>query len=285
MLRVPSEIQANQFEFLKLQNTTFVAYRSDVYPSKNDVFFEENAVIYVLEGDKMFSNASTEVKVSKGEVLIIKRGYYLMSESINAEYKSLVFFFNDKIIKEFVGQNLELFMTNQNFSSDSTLLFKLKASETLKFYVESILPYFKNKTKFIDQFLKLKVQEMLLHLLESDHERKLQNMLFSIYQGQKADLEFIVNLYYKKPLNLSEIAKLSGRSLSSFKREFLDLFGVSPGLWVKDKKLEHAAFMLKNKLANVEEVADEIGYASVSHFIKCFKQKYGKTPLKLKDKV
>ena len=125
---------------------------------------------------------------------------------------------------------------------------------------------------------------MLLHLLESDNERKLQNMLFSIYQGQKADLEFIVNLYYKKPLNLSEIAKLSGRSLSGFKREFLDIFGVSPGLWIKDKKLEHAAFMLKNKLANVEEVADEIGYASVSHFIKSFKQKYGKTPLKLKVK-
>ena len=45
MLRVPSEIAADQFESLKIQELTFVAYRSDVYPSKNEVFFEENAVI------------------------------------------------------------------------------------------------------------------------------------------------------------------------------------------------------------------------------------------------
>jgi hypothetical protein len=55
MLRVPSEIAADQFESLKIQSPglsqglTFVAYRSDVYPSRNEVFFEENAVIYVLE--------------------------------------------------------------------------------------------------------------------------------------------------------------------------------------------------------------------------------------------
>jgi len=281
MLRIPSEIQAHQFESLKIQENTFVAYRSDVYPSKNDVFFEENAVIYVLEGDKIFSSSSSEVRVQKGDVLFVKRGYYLMSESINEAYKSLVFFFDEKILKEFVSQNLELFTHTTSIDANSSWLLTLKSNEAFGKYIESILPYFKSKTKYLNQFLKLKVQELLLHLLEFDPNNQLKNLLFSIYSGQKADLEFILNTFYLKPLNLDELAKLSGRSLSAFKREFQEIFGQSPGQWIKDKKLEHAAFLLKNKIGNVEEVAETIGYESVSHFVKSFREKFGVTPNKI----
>jgi AraC family transcriptional regulator, exoenzyme S synthesis regulatory protein ExsA len=282
LLRVPSEIPAHQFESLKIQETTFVAYRSDIYPSKNDVFFEENAVIYVLEGDKIFSSSQSEVKVQKGDVLFIKRGYYLMSESTNAAYRSLVFFFDDKILKEFVGQNLELFESHGTETINSTLLLTLKSNETFGKYVESLLPYFKTKTKYLNQFLKLKVQELLLHLLEFDKQNQLKDLLFSIYAGQKADLEYIVNTFYQKPLSLNELARISGRSLSSFKREFIEKYGASPGQWIKDKKLEQAAFLLKNNLGNVEQVADMVGYESVSHFIKTYKAKFGTTPHKTK---
>lgn len=281
MLRIPSEIQAHQFESLKIQENTFVAYRSDVYPSKNDVFFEENAVIYVLEGDKLFSSSNSEVRVQKGDVLFVKRGYYLMSESINEAYKSLVFFIDEKILKEFVSQNLELFENTTSIDPNSSWLLTLKSNEAFGKYIESILPYFKSKTKYLNQFLKLKVQELLLHLLEFDPNNQLKNLLFSIYTGQKADLEFILNTFYLKPLNLDELAKLSGRSLSAFKREFHELFSQSPGQWIKDKKLEHAAFLIKNKMGNVEEVAETIGYESVSHFIKSYKEKYGHTPNKV----
>jgi AraC family transcriptional regulator, exoenzyme S synthesis regulatory protein ExsA len=279
MLRIPSEIQAHQFESLKIQDTTFVAYRSDVYPSKNDVFFEENAVIYVHEGDKIFSSSHTEVRVQKGDVLFVKRGYYLMSESTNEAYKSLVFFIDDKLLKAFVGNNLELFENYQNQKiANSTLLLILKSNETFGKYVESILPYFKNKTKYLNQFLKLKVQELLLHLLEFDQNNLLKDLLFSIYAGQKAAIADVVNDFYQKPLNLNELARLSGRSLSAFKREFVQNYGVPPGTWIKDKKLEHAAFLLKNKLGNVEQIAENVGFDSVSHFIKSFKAKFDVTP-------
>lgn len=205
-----------------------------------------------------------------------------MSESTNAAYRSLVFFFDDKILKEFVGQNLELFESHGTETINSTLLLTLKSNETFGKYVESLLPYFKTKTKYLNQFLKLKVQELLLHLLEFDKQNQLKDLLFSIYAGQKADLEYIVNTFYQKPLSLNELARISGRSLSSFKREFLEKYGESPGQWIKDKKLEQAAFLLKNNLGNVEQVADMVGYESVSHFIKTYKAKFGITPHKTK---
>jgi AraC family transcriptional regulator, exoenzyme S synthesis regulatory protein ExsA len=279
MLRVPSSIHADQFESLKIQDTTFVAYRSDVYPLKNEVFFEEHAVIYVLEGEKRFVSPHQDAHVQRGNVLFIRRGYYLMSESIDRAYRSLVFFFPEKLLKEFVGQNLELF---EQKSSPSTEHFSpvlvLEATQGFEKFIESVLPYFASKSPYLNQFLRLKLHELLLHLIELDQSQELKILLLSLYKGQKADLEYLIQNYYLKPLSISELARISGRSLSAFKRDFEQQFHTSPALWIKQKRLEYATFLLENTSKNVSEIAMEIGYESVSHFIKAFKEKYGFTP-------
>lgn len=279
MLRVPSSIHADQFESLKIQETTFVAYRSDVYPLKNEVFFEEHAVIYVLEGEKRFVSPHQEAHVQKGNVLFIRRGYYLMSESIDKAYKSLVFFFPEKLLKEFVGQNRELFDELALQEDGFSPVLVLESTSSFDKFIESILPYFSSKSPYLNQFLRLKLHELLLHLIEIDTSQELKILLFSLYKGQKADLEYLMNSYYLKPLSINELARLSGRSLSAFKRDFEHQFHTSPALWIKHKRLEYASFLLENSSQNVSEISMEIGYESVSHFIKAFKEKYGFTPV------
>ncbi|GAB3180679.1 AraC family transcriptional regulator [Telluribacter humicola] len=278
MLRVPSDISAQEFESLKIQDMTFVAYRNEVYPSRYEVFFEEHAVIVVLEGEKKFINPTQEVHVEKGDILFIQRGFYLMSESINEAYKSLVFFFDEKLLKEFVGLHSELFDSEEGTSPLQSPILHLHSNDTFSQFVNSVFPYFRNQTSLKNHFLRLKFQELLLHLLEIDQSGKLQAILYSLYKGQKADLTFLMNSYYLKPLMLNELARLSGRSLSAFKRDFQDEFQVSPAHWIKNKRLEHADFLLRNTDKNVSEISTEIGYESVSHFIKSYKEKYGFTP-------
>lgn len=278
MLRVPSDISTQEFESLKIQDMTFVAYRNEVYPSKYEVFFEEHAVIVVLEGEKKFSGTHQEVHVEKGDILFIQRGFYLMSESIHEAYKSLVFFFDEKLLKEFVGLHSELFEANRAIAPLQSPILLLHASTTFSQFVESVFPYFRSQTSLKTHFLRLKFQELLLHLLEIDTSGKLQSILLSIHTGQKADLRFLMNSYFLKPLTLHELARLSGRSLSAFKRDFQEEFTTSPALWIKTKKLEHADLLLRTTSLNVSEISSEIGYESVSHFIKSYKEKYGFTP-------
>ena len=303
MLRVPSSILPGQFESLSIQRPTadgvrsadsgmtFVAYRSDVYPERNEVFFEEHAVIVVLEGEKKFSSPTQQLHVRKGQVLFFQRGCYSMNESIDANYRSLVFFVNEKLLKEFVSQHLTLFQNVPAPQPDVPIL-SLTASAilpgqpdrpgTFQSFIESLLPYFGAKTPFLNELLRLKFQELLLHLLEIDAAsspaNQLRALLWHIYQGQKADLDYLMNTYLLKPLSIAELARLSGRSLSAFKRDFEEHFQTSPGHWIRHKRLEHAQFLLRNTDKNVSEVGMEIGYESVSHFIKAYKQQYGFTP-------
>jgi AraC family transcriptional regulator, exoenzyme S synthesis regulatory protein ExsA len=278
LLRIPSSITDHQFESLKIQDMTFVAYRSDVYPAKTEVFFEEYAVIYVMEGEKKFSNPSQEVIVKKGNVLFVQRGYYLMSESIDKEYKSLVFFFNEKLLKEFVNQNRELFQTDNETISPILIL---NATPNFLTFAKSLFPYFQNESTYQNQFLKIKFQELILHLLEIDHTKELRSILFRIFQGQKMELDFVMNKYFLKPLTLPELSKLSGRSLSAFKRDFSIQYNTTPALWIKEKRLDHAHFLLKNTKQNVSEISQLVGYESVSHFIKAFKERFDITPNKI----
>jgi AraC family transcriptional regulator, exoenzyme S synthesis regulatory protein ExsA len=280
MLRLPSEISPDQFESLKIQEMTFVAYRSNIYPARNEVFFEEYAVIFILEGEKKFANQSQDTHVHKGNVLFVERGYYLMNESIDSDYRSLVFFFNEKLLKEFVAQNLSIFDQSSASSKNPGGLLNFTATPAFEKFTESIFPYFQQKLRLQNQFLRLKFQELLLHLIEIDSSGQLKNILFDLYTGQKAELDFLINKYYLKPLNINELARLSGRSLSAFKRDFQEQFSDSPANWIRNKRLEYAAFLLKNAAKNVTEIAQEVGFESVSHFIKAFKNKYGFTPKK-----
>lgn len=282
MLRVPSSILPNQFQSLNIGRSdgsemTFVAYRSDVYPERNEVFFEEHAVIVVLEGEKKFSSPTQELYVRKGQILFFQRGCYSMNESIDANYRSLVFFVNEKMLKEFVGQHLTLFQQSTR-PLPEPLILALNSSPAFTTFIQSLLPYFGARTAFLNDLLRLKFQELLLHLLELDQSGQLRTILWHIYQGQKADLDYLMNTYLLKPLSMNELARLSGRSLSAFKRDFEEHFHTSPGQWMRHKRLEHAHFLLRNTPKNVSEVSMEIGYESVSHFIKAYKQQYGFTP-------
>ncbi len=278
MIRVPSLIHAGEFQSLKIQDMTFVAYRNQDPPLKNEVFFEEHAVIFVLEGEKKFVSATQTIHVRKGNIVFIRRGYYLMQETIDTNYRSLVFFFNEKLLKEFVGQHLELFENTLLNNEEHSTLLVFEITESLDKFTESIFPYFTLETQYLNHFLRLKLQELLLHILEIDISGQFKNILFSLYKGEKVDLEYLMQSYYLKLLSLEELSRLSGRSLSAFKRDFQDKFDTSPALWIKNKRLEYAGLQLENTDKNVSEISMEIGYESVSHFIKAFKEKFGKTP-------
>lgn len=278
MIRVPSLIHAGEFQSLKIQDMTFVAYRNQDPPLKNEVFFEEHAVIFVLEGEKKFVSPTQTIHVRKGHIVFIRRGYYLMQETIDTNYRSLVFFFNEKLLKEFVGLHLELFENTEMGNGDNSTLLVFEITESLHKFTESIFPYFHQETPYLNHFLRLKLQELLLHILEIDVSGQFKSILFSLYKGEKVDLEYLMNSYYLKPLSLDELSRLSGRSLSAFKRDFQEQFETSPAFWIKNKRLEYAGLQLEKTNKNVSEISMEIGYESVSHFIKAYKEKFGQTP-------
>ncbi|MCV7253559.1 AraC family transcriptional regulator [Mycobacterium hackensackense] len=81
-----------------------------------------------------------------------------------------------------------------------------------------------------------------------------------------------------EPLRVDTLAAQACLSPSAFSRAFRDLTAQSPYQYVKEKRLDHARRLLDGGQVGVTAVSREVGYTSVSHFIKEFHGRYGVTP-------
>ena len=101
----------------------------------------------------------------------------------------------------------------------------------------------------------------------------------------QADKEFLHQITQKVAENISnekfgvsELAAAIGMSRSNLLRKLNKLAGVSASQFIRQIRLEESMEMLKNSGMNVSEVAFEVGFGSVSYFIKCFREHYGYPP-------
>lgn len=99
----------------------------------------------------------------------------------------------------------------------------------------------------------------------------------------KIDIEKIMLYNFQYNLKLEEFAKLCGRSLSVFKRDFNTHFNITPYKWIKIKRLEYAKKLLIESDLNVSQVCYESGFINNSHFIKSFKEKFKLPPHQFKS--
>jgi AraC-like DNA-binding protein len=83
---------------------------------------------------------------------------------------------------------------------------------------------------------------------------------------------------------MTEFARLCGRSISTFKRDFNMHFNTTPSSWLKSKRLDYAKTLLLGSSLNINEVCYESGFKNNSHFVSAFKSKFKLPPGQFKAK-
>lgn len=124
--------------------------------------------------------------------------------------------------------------------------------------------------------LKLKIMELLYDVAECS--KNMFRQILQLRRPVRVDIRQVVEQYYATPVTLPELAFLSGRSLSSFKRDFQQTYNESPAQWIRNKRLELAKQMLQQTAIPVTEICYSIGFENVSHFSRIFKDHYGFPP-------
>ena len=87
-----------------------------------------------------------------------------------------------------------------------------------------------------------------------------------------------VELHYSEPMTVADMADLAGFSESHFMRFFKEVFGVSFITYLNDYRLSMAARLLLSTEENILTISQQVGFENLSHFNRCFKKKYNKTP-------
>jgi AraC-like DNA-binding protein len=242
-------------------------------------YFPEHALGIMLSGESQyFTNEGTFV-IKEGAICLMRRNQLfkkLKNLGPNGEPIALISLFLDqKTLHQYASENK---ISKQNAYKDAPMI-KLTGNVFLKGFFDSLLPYIDNPGKLTEKIAQLKTYEAIELLLQTSDAFK--QFLFDFQESHKIDMEAYMNLNYKYNIPLSSFAKLTGRSLSTFKRDFTKIFETTPEKWLQRKRLEQAHFLISKKKQRPSEVYLEVGFENLSHFSFAFKNQFGYVPTEL----
>jgi AraC-like DNA-binding protein len=283
LLRFPSSINHSGADALQVADRPFARYRQASAAGKRTSFITEHTIIFVMQGHKLLHVEDQTHTAEAGHIVMMKRGIYIMSEFVpdGLNYEAMLLFFTDEFVKKFLHSH---HLTTSNTTEIASHLV-IPTNELLDGFKNQFLGYFGKTMDGLESILQLKLHELMLLLLAGPQKQQVLSFLQNIAFGQPLSIDYIVRKHLFQPLSLEELAKLSGRSLASFKRDFQQQYQSAPKKWINDQRLEHAKMQLQHSNKQVSEVAMECGFENIPHFIRIFKQKYGTTPNSIRAKT
>ena len=155
---------------------------------------------------------------------------------------------------------------------------KRKATELLTTYIQSLQFYFENPQLVSDELQKLKLKELMLLLARTDKAADVRRLIAGLFSVVNHDFAAIVEANIYENLSGEELAHLCNMSLSTFKRTFRRVFGAAPATYIRQRRLERAAQLLRRTDRSVSDVAYDTGFRDLAHFSRCFRKVYGHSP-------
>ena len=248
-----------------------------VTAGERGTFFLEQHLLYVVLGGSVKLTCDRQTwTVGKNEMILLRRAQSVSYEKQGSEetglFESQLFAINDELLKDFLtSQQVQIPQMTEELGAQVSPM-----SDRLVAYCWSLSPYFNDPSQVNPGLLRLKVMELLYNVM--DCSKNIFRQMLQLRQPVKTDIHRVVEENYTSPISLDELAYLSGRSLSSFKREFQDIYVESPTRWIREKRLSKAQQMLRSSSLSVADVAYSLGFENPTHFSRIFKQQYGYAP-------
>lgn len=252
------------------------------YQVKYDRFWSDsNYMLYILEGRRMWHTAQGSFELNKGNCVFVKKGACMVEHFTDSTFCVLVFFLPDEFICEVLqSKTRPLYATGSTYDP----IIPVNANDAVQAFFQSMLSYFDATREPDPALLELKFKELILTLADNPENLPLIAYFASLLQEpQTVSLQRTMEANFCYNLGLEEYARLCMRSLSAFKRDFQKAYNTTPGRWLMEKRLGHALHLLTNLDKTVTEAAFESGFENVSHFSRSFRQRFGCSPMSVRQ--
>jgi len=90
---------------------------------------------------------------------------------------------------------------------------------------------------------------------------------------------------YQTPPDLNELCRFSAVSRTKLLKDFKAVYGLTPAGFTRKTRLEKARQLLDSGESNVTETAYAVGFTNISHFSAAFRDFYGISPGKFRQKT
>lgn len=244
---------------------------------EHDPFVYEHSIGIITSGSADHYTDKGVVNYPTGSLCLVRRNQLLkVVKKPDGEkpFAAITVFLAQKTLREYSLEH----DVKANGIYIGELNMMLENDAFLKGYFDSLMPYFDQPEKLTPILAQAKTTEIIALLLRNP---ALKNFLFDFSEPHKIDLEAYMNRHFSYNVPLAQFAKLTGRSLSTFKRDFTKLYDTTPKRWLQKRRLEEAHFLISQKNRKPSDVYLELGFENLSHFSFAFKKQFGYVPTAL----
>ncbi|WP_256013381.1 helix-turn-helix domain-containing protein [Desertivirga xinjiangensis] len=243
---------------------------------KSDVMFEHHMLIWFVSGETKIVRTEGSYLFKKGDIFLIPRNQ--LATIINypkdgQPHKTVVMHLTTEWLRSFYAK-----LDVKPLVGDVQTLSCYNHHPLLESCLSSLIPYF-DMQNLPQDIANLKITEAVIILRSIDPS--IDNILANFEEPGKIDLAGYMERNFMFNMPLEKFGYLTGRSLTTFKRDFKKAFATTPQRWLTKKRLDLAHYQLEQKNKKPTEVCYEVGFENLSHFSFAFKKQFGYAPTDL----
>ena len=242
---------------------------------------EDACLAYVQTGKQEIYSPTQKITAKNRESILMKCGNYIASfldVTPTAQFKGVVFHLDPESIKKAFGDKDLSFLRIENTNEPIDPALKIGRNSILDSFITSMQPYFDTPELASEDLLAIKLQELVYILTASGKNPVATQIIGTLHTPEKISFDEVINANLYNNLSIGELAHLSARSESTFKRDFKKWYNESPAKYFKTKRLEKASELLKNTNLQVTHIAWDCGFENAAHFSDSFHTHFGKSP-------
>ncbi|GGF32358.1 helix-turn-helix domain-containing protein [Echinicola rosea] len=267
------------FQQFSIKDILFLYYNCPQKEKIVQLHSSFNQFVFSLSGGRIFHQGELTYHVNKHSGYLLRRAGFLqeMNDDIKG-WKLLAFYLKDDYLKKIFDEFREHLPLRDLPPVPKEMMIPMSINDRIRDCYFSLIPYFKQKTSLPEEILEIKLKELLYNVFIHPDNLQLLSYINSLADGYETPIWEVMEANYMYSLNLSEYAHLTNRSLSTFKRDFAEYYGTTPGKWLSAKRMERAKRLIDTTQKPIGEIAFENGFNNLSHFSRVFKDKYGVSP-------
>lgn len=240
-------------------------------------FITEHFFLFLTAGSLQGYDGNKYYTLTPGDSCLVRKNHLARYNKLtdNGRFEKTVVVFDEAFLRAFSDKHPVSFSRTAN--PDAFIRFG--SNESISGFVPSLTSCFDAEGRPDAAMADEKREELLLLLLQLQPD--LADTFFDFAMPEKINLEAYMNRHFRFNVAIQRFAYLTGRSLTSFKRDFNKLFNESPGKWLVQKRLQEAYFLMDKKGMRASDVYLEVGFEDLSHFSFAFKKQFGFPPTHL----
>ena len=222
---VPNYFIENSYSnLLKIDNLLCLNYITKKQSSNVYARTTMHSMGIMIEGSKVIHLSSEDVTIEKNDIFFLTQNNYYMSERVvdDAKYKSLLVYFDDSFIFDFINKyNIKINTQNEQ----SIVKASYKSDKLFENCVQIFQEYL--KVDFNENLLKLKIEEIFLQAIKNN-KKQMYSFFNSILATSQDRIKYILESNIDLIQTLSDMCSITRLSENKIRRYIKKEFNQTP---------------------------------------------------------